>query len=105
MPEGPSIVILREEVAAFTGQRIERAEGSAKVDKARLTGQVVREFRSWGKHLLIELEDVSVRIHLLLFGSYRINERKDAAPHIPTLGQEGGGRRPHRKAAASYAAP
>ncbi len=82
MPEGPSIVILREEVAAFTGQRIERAEGSAKVDKARLTGQVVREFRSWGKHLLIELEDVSVRIHLLLFGSYRINERKDSTPRL-----------------------
>ncbi|AKN25764.1 DNA-formamidopyrimidine glycosylase family protein [Stutzerimonas stutzeri] len=82
MPEGPSIVILRDEVAAFTGQRIERAEGSAKVDKARLTGQVVREFRSWGKHLLIELEDVSVRIHLLLFGSYRINERKDSTPRL-----------------------
>ncbi len=82
MPEGPSIVILREDVAAFTGQRIERAEGSAKVDKARLTGQVVREFRSWGKHLLIELEDVSVRIHLLLFGSYRINERKDSTPRL-----------------------
>lgn len=82
MPEGPSIVILREEVAGFTGQRIERAEGSAKVDKARLTGQVVREFRSWGKHLLIELEDVTVRIHLLLFGSYRINERKDSTPRL-----------------------
>lgn len=59
-----------------------RAEGSAKVDKARLTGQVVREFSSWGKHLLIELEDVSVRIHLLLFGSYRINERKDSTPRL-----------------------
>ena len=82
MPEGPSIVILREQVAAFTGQRIERAEGSAKVDKARLAGQVVRGFHSWGKHLLIELEDVSVRIHLLLFGSYRINERKDATPRL-----------------------
>ncbi|WP_313279460.1 DNA-formamidopyrimidine glycosylase family protein [Stutzerimonas balearica] len=82
MPEGPSIVILREEVAGFTGQRIERAEGSAKVDKARLTGQVVREFRSWGKHLLIELEDVTVRIHLLLFGGYRINERKDSTPRL-----------------------
>lgn len=43
---------------------------------------MVREFRSWGKHLLIELEDVSVRIHLLLFGSYRINERKDSTPRL-----------------------
>ena len=71
MPEGPSIVILREEVAAFAGRTIERAEGSAKIDMSRLAGQVVRGFHSWGKHFLIELDDVSVRIHLLLFGSYR----------------------------------
>ena len=82
MPEGPSIVILREEVSAFTGKPIERAEGSAKIDKARLVGQTVRSFRSWGKHFLIELDDVSLRIHLLLFGSYRINERKESAPRL-----------------------
>lgn len=82
MPEGPSIVILREQVAGFTGKRIERAEGSAKLDKARLVGQTVRSFRSWGKHFLIELDDVSLRIHLLLFGSYRINERKETAPRL-----------------------
>ncbi|MCQ4262182.1 endonuclease [Stutzerimonas stutzeri] len=82
MPEGPSIVILREEVAVFAGCAIERAEGSAKIDKSRLVGQVVRGFHSWGKHFLIELEDVSVRIHLLLFGSYRIDERKDATARL-----------------------
>lgn len=82
MPEGPSIVILREQAADFTGQTIERAEGNAKLDKARLVGQSVRSFRSWGKHFLIELEDVSLRIHLLLFGSYRINERKESAPRL-----------------------
>ena len=82
MPEGPSIVILREEVAAFTGKTIERAEGNSKLDKSRLVGQTVRSFRSWGKHFLIELDDVSLRIHLLLFGSYRINERKESAPRL-----------------------
>jgi len=82
MPEGPSIVILREEVAAFTGKTIERAEGNSKLDKSRLVGQSVRSFRSWGKHFLIELDDVSLRIHLLLFGSYRINERKDAVARL-----------------------
>jgi len=63
MPEGPSIVILREQAAVFTGQAIERAQGSAKLDKTRLVGQSVRSFRSWGKHFLIELEDVSLRVH------------------------------------------
>ncbi|WP_217475353.1 DNA-formamidopyrimidine glycosylase family protein [Stutzerimonas stutzeri] len=82
MPEGPSIVILREQADVFTGQVIERAEGNSKLDKARLVGQSVRSFRSWGKHFLIELDDVSLRIHLLLFGSYRINERKESAPRL-----------------------
>lgn len=82
MPEGPSIVILREEVAAFTGKTIERAEGNSKLDKSSLVGQTVRSFHSWGKHFLIELDDVSMRIHLLLFGSYRINERKESAPRL-----------------------
>lgn len=78
MPEGPSIVILREQTARFAGQRIEHAEGNTKIDKARLVGQRVCSLRSWGKHFLIELDDFSLRIHLLLFGSYRIDQRKES---------------------------
>ncbi|WP_213661841.1 DNA-formamidopyrimidine glycosylase family protein [Stutzerimonas stutzeri] len=89
MPEGPSIVILREEVAVFAGCTVTRAEGSARLDTSRLVGQVVRGVHSWGKHLLIELEDVAVRIHLLLFGSYRINARKESTPRL-SLGFAGG---------------
>ena len=63
MPEGPSIVSMREEVSAFTGKPIERAEGSAKIDKARLAGQTVRSFRRWGNHFLLKLDDVSRRIY------------------------------------------
>lgn len=90
MPEGPSIVILREEAAAFAGQTIRRAEGNAKIDLHRLTGQPVLALRSFGKQFLIELPDhLAVRIHLLMFGSYRINERKDAAPRL-SLGFDAG---------------
>jgi len=45
-------------------------------------GQSVCSFRSWGKHFLIELENVSLRVHLLLFGSYRINQRKESPPRL-----------------------
>jgi endonuclease-8 len=82
MPEGPSIVILREEAAGFVGQRIRRAEGNAKIDMTRLPGKRIESLRSFGKQTLIELPDVAIRIHLLMFGSYRINERKDAAPRL-----------------------
>ena len=82
MPEGPSIVILREEAAPFTGRTIRRAEGNAKIDMNRLTGQRVVAFRSFGKQTLIELPDVTIRIHLLMFGSYRIDERKETPPRL-----------------------
>lgn len=78
MPEGPSILILREQAAAFAGQTVRRVEGNTSIDKERLLGQPIVSVRSWGKHFLLEMPDFTLRIHFLLFGSYRINERKDA---------------------------
>ena len=40
--------------------------------------------RSWGKHFLLEFDVFALRIHWLMFGSYRINERKPEA--VPRLG-------------------
>lgn len=83
MPEGPSIVILREQVARFAGSPILEACGNAKqVDMARLEGQRVRAFRSWGKHFLVELPDHALRVHFLMFGSYTIDERKPREPRL-----------------------
>jgi endonuclease-8 len=82
MPEGPSIVILREEAAGFTGKKIVAVSGNTKIDKSRLVGQRIVALRSWGKHFLIEFDDFSVRIHFLLFGSYRINEGKQTPPRL-----------------------
>jgi len=82
MPEGPSIVILKEQAAGFAGRAIRRVEGNTSVDKERLLRQKIVALRSWGKHFLIELPGFSVRIHLLMFGSYRINEAKDVPPRL-----------------------
>ncbi len=76
MPEGPSIVILREEAAGFAGRKVRAVSGNSREPIQRLAGQRLRALRSWGKHLLLEFDGFSVRIHFLLFGSYRINERK-----------------------------
>jgi len=78
MPEGPSIVILREEVQQFTGKQILSVSGNTSIDKERLENLTVRAFKSWGKHFLICFDDFTLRIHFLLFGTYRINERKES---------------------------
>lgn len=42
----------------------------------------VRDIRSWGKHLLTCFRNFFARIHFLMWGSYRINGRKEAAPGL-----------------------
>jgi endonuclease-8 len=83
MPEGPSIVILKESVQQFKGKKVLRVEGNTKADKERCSGKKIIDFKSWGKQFLICFDDFFVRIHLLMFGSYRINERKEnTAPRL-----------------------
>jgi len=76
MPEGPSIVILREAAAKFAGRKVLRVSGNSTQDIERLRNRKVLAVRSWGKHFLLEFSGFSLRIHFMLFGSYRINEDK-----------------------------
>lgn len=89
MPEDSSIVILRDEAAHFAGHAILRAEGNARIDMQRLPGQRVSSIRSFGKQTLIELPAFAIRVRLLMFGSYRIDERKDTALRL-SLGFDNG---------------
>lgn len=82
MPEGPSIVILRELAAPFKGRMVLAATGNAKMEKKRAQGLPVRDFKSWGKHFLICFDGFTIKIHFMLFGSYRINEARAMAPRL-----------------------
>jgi endonuclease-8 len=84
MPEGPSIIILKEAIQALglEGQAVAEVSGNTSADIRRLVHRKVRSFQSWGKHFLICFDDCTVRIHLLMFGTYRINERKEATERL-----------------------
>lgn len=90
MPEGPSIQILREQAAGFAGKVVRHAGGNTSVDVSRLAEKRLLAVRSWGKHFLLEFDGFAVRIHLLMFGSYRINEGKEGATPRLSLGFAGG---------------
>ncbi len=87
MPEGPSIVILKELIAPLhlEGEEITAVSGNTTIDKERLLHQKVISIRSWGKHFLICFDGFTLRVHFMLFGSYRINERK-GTPERLSLG-------------------
>ena len=89
MPEGPSIIILKEEVQSFAGKKIIKVEGNSKQDIQRLSGKKIIEFKSWGKHFLICFKTFTVKIHFMLFGSYRINEEKESIPRLRLISKDG----------------
>jgi endonuclease-8 len=82
MPEGPSIVIVKEETQKFINKRVLSVSGNSSEDIIRMNQQIVRDIKSWGKHFLICFDDFTLRIHFLLFGSYRIDERKEKPPRL-----------------------
>ena len=75
MPEGPSIVILKELLQPFKGKKILEASGNSKIDIPSFINKKILDFKSWGKHFLICLPDTTIRIHFLLFGTYSVNEQ------------------------------
>jgi endonuclease-8 len=82
MPEGPSIVIAREDMERFIGKKILSAEGSAKIDLKRLVSKNILEIRTWGKHLLLCFKGFTIRVHFLMFGKYLINGSRELKPRL-----------------------
>lgn len=82
MPEGPSIVILKELVQEFRRKKILEIGGNTKVDFSGLVNKKIIDFRSFGKNFFICFKNASIKIHFMLFGSYRINEKKLTSPRL-----------------------
>lgn len=89
MPEGPSIIILKELAQPFKGKRVIEVNGNATIEKEIFRGQYITDFKSWGKHFLICFEKSTIRIHLMMFGSYQINDHKAIEPRLALKFNEG----------------
>jgi endonuclease-8 len=81
--EGPSLVILREELAPFLKQKVLAAEGSTAQPKESLVGCTLRAADTWGKVLFLTFSPgrrrarpIVTKTHFLMFGSYRIDKPK-----------------------------
>jgi endonuclease-8 len=81
--EGPSLIILREEVEKFRGKKIIAVTGNVKTfDKDGLKYKKVISFDSWGKHFLICFDSFYLKVHFLMFGSYTVDSPKDRIPRL-----------------------
>ncbi|RFZ95072.1 endonuclease [Mucilaginibacter conchicola] len=83
MPEGPSILILKEKVQQFKGKTVVEATcNNRSLDVSLLTDKPIIDFKSWGKHFLICFPDLTARIHMMMFGTYRINSHTAKPPRL-----------------------
>lgn len=89
MPEGPIIVILKEKTRQFIGKTVTGASTDKDFAASVLVGQPIVAIKSWGKHFLICFPKFTVRIHLMMFGTWRINDHSLKKPRLH-LGFEDG---------------
>lgn len=76
MPEGPNIVMLKEKLLPFKNKKVLAATGYAQnVNPDELSGKTLKDVKTWGKHLLLCFPRFTLRVHMGLFGSYKINDR------------------------------
>ncbi len=76
MPEGPSVLYLKEQLEPFIGKTVTAAGGYGKMPTRWMVRKKLKNIRTWGKHLLFEFGNGTARVHLGLFGSILVNERK-----------------------------
>ncbi len=76
MPEGPSILHLKDQLKPFKGKLVKKAGGYGPMPTSWILGKKLTDIRTWGKHLLFVFSNEVVKVHLGLFGDVLINERK-----------------------------
>ncbi|RQP08479.1 MAG: endonuclease [Chryseobacterium sp.] len=87
MPEGPSIIVFKEQLPDFENKTVTEASGYGEMPKERLQNIRLRRVDSFGKNLLFVFDGFFVSVHFGLFGRMLVNDRKKVNPsfalHFP----------------------
>jgi len=77
MPEGPTILLMKEDLQKFAGRRVTGVEGSEVPENSKIKGEILREIKTFGKQTYLIFDKVIFKIHLMMFGSYSLFKRTD----------------------------
>jgi endonuclease-8 len=75
--EGPSVWAVAEKLEGFTGKTVTAVSGNAKIERDGLVGATIEDIYPRGKNLFIRFHEKTLKIHFLMYGSYRINEARE----------------------------
>lgn len=76
MPEGPSLLHLKDKLMPFKNKVVKKAGGYGKMSTSWINGKKLLDIQTWGKHLFFIFKDGAVNIHLGLFGEVLVDARK-----------------------------
>ncbi|MFU8972951.1 DNA-formamidopyrimidine glycosylase family protein [Chryseobacterium wangxinyae] len=77
MPEGPTIVLMKEDLQKFVGEKVLEVIGSEIPENLDLKGEILKEIKTFGKQTYLIFDKIIFKVHLMMFGSYSLYERKD----------------------------
>lgn len=77
MPEGPPIVLMKEDLQKFANEKVREVKGNSITEISEIKGHVLKEIKTFGKQTFLIFDKAIIRIHLLMFGSYELTEKKD----------------------------
>lgn len=76
MPEGPTILNLRNHLIRYKGKTVTEATGYGEMDKSAIKNIKLLDIDAFGKNLIFVFKDFFVTAHLGLFGSVLVNKKK-----------------------------
>ena len=74
MPEGPVILLMKEHLQKFVGEQVVDVSGS-EIEESLIKGKTLKEIKLFGKQTYLIFDEINIRIHLLMFGSYEIDRQ------------------------------
>lgn len=77
MPEGPTIVLMKEDLQKFVGEKVIEVSGSEVPENSEIKGEILREIKTFGKQTYLMFDKIIFKVHLMMFGSYSLYKKKD----------------------------
>jgi endonuclease-8 len=77
MPEGPTIVLMKEDLQKFVGEKVTDVSGSEVPKDSKIKGEILRDLKTFGKQTYLIFDTIIFKVHLMMFGSYSLYIRKD----------------------------
>lgn len=75
--EGPGVFLIKEKLEFLKNKTITFVNGNTKENKEILIGKRILDLKSHGKRLIFEFDNYYLIIHFLMYGSLRINEKRN----------------------------